>query len=86
MIADNPIDIICAVLWSIAGSIPIGAHWTRREWVSACRKRRLIRNDANTGKLVWHEGGEGRKAWRWHDVGETGTLSSPLPLWPPAVK
>ena len=52
---DNPVDIICLILWSIAGGMLIGAHWARREWIKACLKRKLVRFNAAMGKLVWRE-------------------------------
>lgn len=57
MIPGEAIDVGCAALLSFGVGMLVGAHWTRREWIAACRKRKLIRNDANSGKLVWRDGG-----------------------------
>lgn len=57
VITDNPIDIIASGILALGGGIALGACWTRYDWIAACRKRKLIRNDANTGKLVWRDGG-----------------------------
>lgn len=53
MIADNPVDILCLIIWSIAGGMLIGAHWTRKEWIKACLQRKLIRFDRATGRLLF---------------------------------
>jgi hypothetical protein len=55
MIADNSVDSICfcVCVWSGAIGMLVGAHWTRREWIRACLKRKLLRFDSATGKLTF---------------------------------
>jgi hypothetical protein len=53
MIIDSIIDIGCGVLFALGAGLLIGSHWTRREWIEACRRGKLDRFGGATGKLLW---------------------------------